>query len=80
MCAAENPPEVLLKLEQVEAQSGMKKSYIYREMGRGTFPKAHKIGGSSRWLQSEIQHWITVQAPGPERARRMTYKPSLARS
>ncbi|WP_459047360.1 AlpA family phage regulatory protein [Stenotrophomonas sp. PSU_St99] len=47
MGAAENIPEVLLKLEQVEAQTGMKKSYIYREMEKGTFPPKHKVGGTS---------------------------------
>lgn len=58
MGAAENMPEVLLKLEQVEAQTGMKKSYIYREIAKGTFPRLHKIGRSTRWFQSEVQRWI----------------------
>ncbi|HID8536585.1 TPA: helix-turn-helix transcriptional regulator [Stenotrophomonas maltophilia] len=61
MGAAENIPEVLLKLEQVEAQTGMKKSYIYREMKKGTFPPKLKIGGGSRWYQSDVQLWITTK-------------------
>jgi len=62
MGAAEIIPEVQLRIEQVEAQTGMKKSYIYREMGKGTFPAAHKVGASTRWLQSEIQRWIRAQS------------------
>jgi len=61
MAAAEMIPEVLLKLEQVEAQTGMKKSYIYREMEKGTFPPRHKVGGATRWYQSDVQLWITNQ-------------------
>lgn len=63
MGAAENMPEVLLKLEQVEAQTGMKKSYIYREMKKGTFPRACKIGHGTRWMQSDVQRWIAALAP-----------------
>lgn len=62
MGAAETIPEVLLKLEQVEAQTGMKKSYIYREMGKGTFPASHKVGSSTRWCQSDIQRWIASRS------------------
>lgn len=61
MGAAETIPEVLLKLEQVEAQTGMKKSYIYREMEKGTFPPRHKVGGGTRWYQSDVQLWIANQ-------------------
>lgn len=65
MGAAESPPEVLLKLEQVEAQTGMKKSYIYREMEKGTFPPRHKIGGGTRWFQSDVQRWIAARRNAP---------------
>lgn len=65
MGAAENIPEVLLKLEQVEAQTGMKKSYIYREMAKGAFPKSHKIGGSTRWFLSDVLRWIEAQRGSP---------------
>jgi len=62
MGAAESIPEVLLKLEQVEAQTGMKKSYIYREMEKSTFPPRHKVGGGTRWYQSDIQRWIRARS------------------
>ncbi len=61
MDAAENYLEVLLKLEQVESQTGMKKSYIYREMEKGNFPPRYKIGGCTRWYQSDVQLWIANQ-------------------
>ncbi|MDT9581916.1 AlpA family phage regulatory protein [Stenotrophomonas indicatrix] len=62
MGAAESTPEVVLKLEQVEVHTGMKKSYIYREMEKGTFPQRHKIGGGTHWLQSDIQRWIAARS------------------
>ncbi|WP_312325698.1 AlpA family phage regulatory protein [Stenotrophomonas sp.] len=65
MGAAEIIPEVQLRIEQVEAQTGMKKSYIYREMAKGTFPLAHKVGSSTRWYQSDVQRWIAAQSAAP---------------
>ncbi|OFS93140.1 hypothetical protein HMPREF3113_10360 [Stenotrophomonas sp. HMSC10F06] len=65
MGAAENIPEILLKLEQVEAQTGMKKSYIYREMAKGAFPKSHKVGGSTRWFFSDVRRWIESRRVSP---------------
>ncbi len=62
MGAAEIIPEIQLRLEQVEAQTGMKKSYIYREMAKGTFPASHKVGSSTRWYQSDIQRWIASRS------------------
>ncbi|HEL3832047.1 AlpA family phage regulatory protein [Stenotrophomonas maltophilia] len=52
MGAAESIPEVLLKLEQIEALTGMKKSYIYRENGQGHFP-AQAQGRRRHWLVPE---------------------------
>lgn len=65
MGAAENIPEIVLKLEQVEAQTGMKKSYIYREMGKGTFPPRHKVDGGTHWYQSDVQRWIHARRRAP---------------
>lgn len=65
MGAAEIIPEIQLRLEQVEAQTGMKKSYIYREMARGNFPLAHKVGSGTRWYQSDVQRWIAAQSAAP---------------
>lgn len=65
MSAVEVIPEVNLRLDQVEAQTGMKKSYIYREMGRGTFPPSHKVGGSTRWFLSDVRRWVESHRVAP---------------
>lgn len=65
MVAAETIPEVQLRLDQVEAQTGMKKSYIYREMRSGSFPPSHKVGSATVWFQSEVQMWIAAQRTAP---------------
>lgn len=66
MGAAENIPEVLLKLEQVETRTGMKKSYIYREMDKDTFPPRPKVGGGTRWYQSDTRRWIHARRSAPQ--------------
>lgn len=37
--------DALLKIDQVEAITSFKKSYIYREMAAGTFPPSTSVGG-----------------------------------
>ncbi|SFN01816.1 transcriptional regulator, AlpA family [Formivibrio citricus] len=54
--------EQLLRLAQVEAMVGLKKSSIYKMMADGTFPAAVPISPNSRaWLLSEIQAWIAAR-------------------
>ncbi|WP_429001154.1 helix-turn-helix transcriptional regulator [Stenotrophomonas maltophilia] len=64
MDGAENNSEVPLKLEQVEVQTGTKKSYTYREMSRGNFPSSLKVGARTRWRQSEVKQRIFVGKAG----------------
>ncbi|EBD7601614.1 AlpA family transcriptional regulator [Salmonella enterica] len=50
----------LLRLKQVEAKTGIKRSQIYLYMQRGCFPRSVKIGPASvAWLESEIDEWIS---------------------
>ncbi|EAB8475876.1 AlpA family transcriptional regulator [Salmonella enterica subsp. enterica serovar Java] len=50
----------LLRLKQVEAKTGIKRSQIYLYMQRGCFPRSIKIGPASvAWLESEIDEWIS---------------------
>ncbi|EAA2596867.1 AlpA family transcriptional regulator [Salmonella enterica] len=50
----------LLRLKQVEAKTGIKRSQIYLYMQRGCFPHPVKIGPASvAWLESEIDEWIS---------------------
>lgn len=49
----------LLRLKQVEAKTGIKRSQIYLYMQSGRFPHSIKIGPASvAWLESEIDEWI----------------------
>lgn len=52
--------ERLLRLAQVEDKTGFKKSYLYREMRDGNFPKPIKLGSTSRWKESDIDAWINA--------------------
>ena len=55
----------LLRLSQVSAKVGLKKSAIYERVDRGTFPKPVKLLGvefdnfaPNRWVESEVDAWI----------------------
>lgn len=51
--------ECLLRLPDVEARTGLKKSAIYAGMKAGNFPKCLKLGPrTSAWPSSEIDAWI----------------------
>lgn len=52
-------PAKLLRLTQVQELYPVSKTEIYRQMKKGTFPKAIKIGKSAiAWLQSDIEKHI----------------------
>ena len=52
----------ILRLPEVEAITGLKKSTLYRRMAAGEFPQQVKLGGSScravGWLAEEVYAWI----------------------
>ncbi|MNJ24162.1 Prophage CP4-57 regulatory protein (AlpA) [compost metagenome] len=49
----------VLRLPQVIATTGLKRSTIYHLISLGGFPRQRRLGASSvGWLQSEIQEWI----------------------
>lgn len=58
----ENQPtsgEYLLRLPDVEARTGLKKSAIYAGMKAGTFPDCVKLGPrAAAWPLSDIEAWI----------------------
>lgn len=54
----------ILRLPQVLARTGMGKSWVYREMAGGRFPKAFKIGRASGWEASAVDAWIEDQVGG----------------
>ena len=49
----------LLRRDEVEAQTGLSRSAIYRLMRAGQFPEPIKVGPRAvRWPQSEISQFL----------------------
>lgn len=49
----------LMRRPDVEALTGLSKSYIYDLMERGIFPKPVKLGPKSvAWVDDEVRQWI----------------------
>jgi len=52
-------PARLLRLPEVMARVGMKRSAIYQRMSDGRFPKSRSLGPKCAvWVESEIDDWI----------------------
>ena len=55
----------LLRRDEVEAQTGLARTTIYRKMRDGTFPEPIKVGARAvRWPASEIRDWLSATTPG----------------
>lgn len=53
------PAESLLRLPQVEAMVGLKKSKVYSLLQEGRFPAPVRLGPRSvRWKASAVRAWI----------------------
>jgi prophage regulatory protein len=51
--------ERLLRLPDVEARTGLKKSAIYSGMKSGSFPACVKLGPrAAAWPLSHVENWI----------------------
>ncbi len=49
----------LLRLPEVMARVGLKRSAIYQRMADGRFPRSRSLGPKcSVWVESEIDEWI----------------------
>lgn len=56
-------PTRLLRLPDVMARVGMKRSAIYQRMSEGRFPKSRSLGPKCAvWIESEIDAWIASVA------------------
>lgn len=67
------PPSAvsLLRLDAVEARTGLKKSAIYAGMKAGTFPACVKLGPrASAWSSSSIDTWIAERIREAQRQGR----------
>jgi prophage regulatory protein len=51
-----------LRIKQVEEKLGIKRSTIYELMRKGLLPQPIKIGGSSIWIESEVDQAMIAQA------------------
>jgi len=49
---------VFLKLKAVAVETSIGASTLEKMVARGDFPKPVKIGGSNRWVASEVSNWI----------------------
>jgi len=46
------------RLPAVMARTGMSRSWLYKEMTAGRFPKPVKVGSASGWRASDIDAWM----------------------
>ncbi|MBY0383268.1 MAG: AlpA family transcriptional regulator [Xanthobacteraceae bacterium] len=53
-------PARLIRLPEVIARVGLKRSSIYQRMAEGRFPKGRSLGPRCVvWVEAEIEAWIT---------------------
>lgn len=58
---AQQEPDELLRLRDVESITKLGKSTIYRKIDAGTFPRPRQLGENCvRWKMSDIQSWINA--------------------
>lgn len=60
------PPAMrLIRLPEVMARVGLKRSAIYQRMSEGRFPKSRSLGPKCVvWVEAEIDAWIRSIASG----------------
>lgn len=52
-------PRRLLRRAEVMDRVGLSKSTLYSRISAGTFPKPVTLGSSVRWVESEVEGWIS---------------------
>ncbi len=63
--------EYLLRLPDVEARTGLKKSAIYAGMKAGTFPACVKLSArAAAWPLSVVESWIAERIRTSRKAAR----------
>ena len=51
-----------IRLPEVIARVGLKRSAIYQRMSEGRFPRARSLGARCTvWIESEIEQWMRDQ-------------------
>lgn len=55
-------PERLLRMVEVERQTGISRSQLYRLIAAGDFPRSVSLYGRSKaWVESQVQAWIAAR-------------------
>lgn len=68
--AAKPAPTRLLRLPEVEARTGLKRSLIYRLESEGTFPRRVKLTErASAWVEAEVDAFIEARVAARDAAR-----------
>lgn len=58
--------QVILKLPQVKANTGLSRSSIYEFVKRGSFPRPVLLGARAvGWIESDITKWIESRPLAP---------------
>jgi prophage regulatory protein len=58
-------PARLIRLPEVMARVGLKRSAIYQRMSEGRFPKSRSLGPKCTvWVETDIDAWIDSIAKG----------------
>lgn len=53
-------PERLLKIDEVMRRTSLSRTHLYTLIKRGDFPAQRKMGYKcSRWVESEIEAWVS---------------------
>ncbi|MGB1561609.1 MAG: helix-turn-helix transcriptional regulator [Sinimarinibacterium flocculans] len=58
----------LIRLPEVLARVGLRKTKVYALIAAGEFPKPVKLGRDSLWVESEVSAWIQAQAASRQAA------------
>lgn len=58
------PTRRMLRIDEVLAAVGMKRSWLYREISNGNFVQPVKIGRASRWDSLAVAQYIAALADG----------------
>lgn len=54
------PVDRLIRIEELMHITSLNRTSIYREIGRGAFPRPVKVTGgrATAWLESEVNSWL----------------------
>ena len=66
----------LLRVREVAATLGLAVRTVWRLSAIGEIPRPVSVGGSTRWVRSQVDSWIADKARVAEREREKIAKPA----